>query len=162
MEDLVPLIFFLVIVVVNVFKFFIEKGGKAKKPSEQSGEAPPKRASPLEKFFETLAEQMAPQPTELTDWPEDRERPDYAQEMEEFEQVGIEEPMELEVPQSAESIPMPVPYAVRTLPATRSTQTSTQLLKGGEALRSAMLAHIIFSPPRALDPSYSDTFADHN
>jgi len=68
MEDLFPLLIFLVIVAINAIKFFAERG-KTKKPAPQTGEAPPKRASSIESFFENLAKQMEPKPTELPDWP---------------------------------------------------------------------------------------------
>lgn len=195
MEDLIPLIFFLIIVAVNVFKFFIEKGGKVKKAPGQAREAPPKPASTLESFFENLAKQMEPKPTEVPDWPEGRERPDYAREMEEFEHAQTEE---FEEEQTAEIIPMPEPAVSRirkpekpefqplekaaTVPA--PLQSTKAVLSGGHGLRmpcmnpfnhngaaghtdlrikgenplrQAMLAHIVFSPPRALDLSFNDT-----
>jgi len=157
MEDLVPLIFFLVIVVVNVLKFIIEKGGKSKKNPAQSGEASPKRASAFESFFADLAGQMAPKPTELADWPEGVERPDYTQTMDELQPELAEEP-EAQIP--AEIIPFQAP---RSQAAKIQHRGGTRLqLKGGKSLRQAMLAHIVFSPPRALDLSFSDTFAKHN
>ena len=157
MEDLVPLLFFLVIVVVNVLKFFIEKGGKAKKSPEQSGAVPPKRPSAFETFFTDLAEQMAPKPTELADWPEGVERPDYTQPMEGFQPELTEEP-EAQLP--AEIIPFQVP---RSQAAKIQHSGGARLqLEGGKGLRQAMLAHIVFSPPRALDLSFSDTCAKHN
>ena len=157
MEDLAPLIFFLVIVVVNVLKFIIEKGGKAKKNPVQSGETPPKRTSAFESFFTDLAEQMAPKPTELADWPEGVERPDYTQTMDEFQPELAEEP-EARIP--AEIIPFQVP---RSQAAKIQHSGGARLqLDGGKNLRQAMLAHIVFSPPRALDLSFSDTCAKHN
>ena len=157
MEDLVPLLFFLVIVVVNVLKFFIEKGGKPKKNQEQSGEAPPKRTSAFESFFADLAEQMAPKPTELAEWPEGIERPDYTQEMEEFQQEQTEE---IEEQTPAEIIPFSVPRSQAAV--VQHSGGSRLQLNGGKTLRQAMLAHIVFSPPRALDLSFSDTLAKHN
>ncbi len=197
MEDLVPLIFFLIIVAVNVLKFFIEKGGKAKKAPAQNRETPPKRTSPLESFFEDLAQQMAPKPTELADWPEGRERPDYTREMEEFQQAE-----EFEEEQTAEIIPMPTPAPAASrirnpekpefqplenpavvqppLQATKAILSGAQgirmpcmnpfnhngaaghtgfRIKGKKDLRRAMLSHIVFSSPRALDLSFNDTIA---
>ena len=151
MEDLIPLLIFLVIIAVNAIKFFAEKG-RPKKPAPQPDGAPPKRApSSIEAFFESLAKQMEPKPTELPDWPEDRERPDYAQEMEEFEQNRVEE----ESP--APIIPMAEPPR-STTPSPTTARAGTRLrLKGRENLKRAMLAHIIFSPPRALDPKFKNT-----
>ncbi len=152
MEDLFPLLIFLVIIAVNVIKFFAGKD-KPKKPVSRPGEAPPKRAvSSIETFFENLAKQMEPKTTELPDWPENRERPDYAQEMEEFESPLPEEPVE---PPAAVSIPIkssPEPTSV--------VRTKTRLrIKGKKNLKRAMLAHIVFSPPRALDPKFKNSLA---
>jgi len=174
MEDLIPLIFFLIIVGVNVLKFFIEKGGKAKKAPDQNREAPPRRASPLESFFEDLAQQMAPKPTELADWPEDRERPDYVHEMEEFEEEQTAEILPFSTPESAARV------REKEAPAMVQGQATQPMLSGSQGMRAysmdnrgnkrsgfriggkkdlkqAMLAHIIFSSPRAFDLSFSDT-----
>ncbi|RKX38318.1 MAG: hypothetical protein DRP64_15875 [Verrucomicrobia bacterium] len=184
MEDLIPLIFFLIIVGVNVLKFFIEKGGKAKKAPDQNREAPPRRASPLESFFEDLAQQMAPKPTELADWPEDRERPDYAREMEEFTSAESEEVEEEKI---AEIIPFSVPEPIARVRKTEAPvkvqrQTTQPMLSGSQGMRMrsmnsggnrgsdfriggkknlkrAMLAHIVFSPPRAFDLSFDNTIS---
>ena len=146
MEDLFPLLIFLVIVAINAIKFFAEKA-KTKKPAAQSGEAPPKRApSSIETFFERLAKQMEPQPTELPDWPEGRDRPDYVHEMEEFESPLPEDSVE---PPPAVIIPIKA-----SPPPTLAVRTKTRLrIKGRKNLKRAMLAHIVFSPPRALDPA---------
>ncbi len=151
MEDLFPLLIFLVIIAVNAIKFFAGKS-KPNKPAAQPGEAPPKRpASSIEAFFESLAEQVAPKPTELPDWPEDRERPDYAQEMDEFEHARTEETAAI-VPQPS---PPPAPSPRIRI---RSTGPSLQI-QGRKNLKRAMLAHIVFSPPRALDPAFKNTLA---
>lgn len=147
MEDLFPLLIFLVIVAVNAIKFFAERGRK--KPAPQSGDAPPKRPSAFETFFEGLAKQMEPKTTELPDWPENRERPDYAQEMEEFEHPRAEEESPAIIP------PMKPPASPSPVVIPR---VGTRLrIQGRENLKRAMLAHIVFSPPRALDPKFSKT-----
>lgn len=196
MEDLIPLLIFLVVIAANVIKFFAEKG-KPAKPAQEPGEAPPKRRpSSLEKFFESLAEQVAPKPTELPDWPEGHERPDYVEEMEEFEQEQAEVAA---AGPTAEIIPMPSPVPAMARRAempefhplekpgvvTPPPQTSKAILsgaqgmrmpcmnpfnhtatghtdfrvKGKKALRQAMLAHIVFSPPRAFDLSFDNTIS---
>ena len=94
MEDLVPLIFFLVIVAVNGLKFLIERGAKKRvaTPSNQPKEDPPRNTQPsIENFFENIVEQLAPKPREVPDWPENVERPDYIQEMTEFGDDQAEE-----------------------------------------------------------------------
>jgi hypothetical protein len=197
MEDLVPLIFFLVIVAVNALKFFIEKGGKPKqasgtpKPRQPGGEPPKRATSSVEEFFESIAEQIAPQPRKVPDWPEGTERPDYMQEMAEFtfEPDDELEEEEEEEERSAEIIPMPEPVlpALREMeiPATVQLPTQSVLsgshglriagmnsfiqsgamgqndfrISGKKNLRQAVLAHVIFSPPRAFDLSFDNTIA---
>ena len=154
MEDLFPLVIFLVIVGVNVVKFFAEKG-KAKSPPVEGQPQPRRKPSSLESFFENLAEQMAPKPTEVPDWPKGRERPNYAREMEEFEEEKNPAVIPFQAPE-----PQPKPPTAEGILPMRSKRVRLQL-KGGKSLRQAMLAHIVFSPPRALDPSYNDTFAKH-
>jgi len=195
MEDLIPFLIFLVVVAINVIKFFAKKG-KPKKSAQQPGQTPPKRpASSLEEFFENIAEQVAPKPTDLPEWPEGRERPDYLQEMDEFEQAQAEA---LEEEQTAEIIPMPPPIQARSAPEPEfrplekpatvpaKLQTTKSILSGAQGMRmpcmnpfnhnatpghtdfgikgrkrlkQAMLAHIVFSPPRAFDLSFDNTIA---
>lgn len=186
MEDLVPLIFFLIIVAVNVLKFFIEKGGKAK-PSSETAKPRPKqtpRAPSLESFFENLAEQMAPKPMEQPDLPEGYERPDYAQEMEEF---TVSQSEDLKDERVAEIIPFEVPEPIAHMPkaeapATVQRQDTQPMLSGSQGMRMnsmvrggkrrtnvqirgrnnlkrAMIAHIVFSPPRAFDLSFDNTIS---
>ena len=186
MEDLVPFLIFLVIVAINVIKFFAERGKRKPSSGEAEPQPPqPKRAtSSLETFFEDLAKQMTPKPTEIPDWPEGHERPDYVQEMETFEQARTEE---LEEEPVAEIIPFSPPEPVarvqeREAPATVQRQATTKpmlsgsqgmrmpsmnrsgngqrsgfRIKGRESLKRAMIAHIVFSPPRAYDLSFDQT-----
>ena len=196
MEDLVPLIFFLVIVVVNALKFFIEKGGKSKRTGkenpQQPEEAPRKQATSIEGFFETLTDQFTAQPTKVAAWPEGRERPDYVHEMEEFESEQLEE---LENDPIVEMIPMPVAESIVPVlrkveepariehhapPSTHTVLSGSHGLRipgmdaymrsgnagrnnfritGGDNLRQAMLAHVVFGPPRAFDLSFDNTIA---
>ena len=128
MEELVPLIFFLIIVAVNALKFFIEKGGKSKqapgtsKPRQPASEPPKRIPSSIDKFFENIAEQMAPQPSVVPDSPGSRERPDYMQEIAEFE---FEQDDELEEERAAEIIPMPAPEPIT--PSLREIATPTKV-----------------------------------
>jgi hypothetical protein len=195
MEELVPLIFFLIIVAVNALKFFIEKGGKSKqapgtsKPRQPASEPPKRIPSSINTFFENIAEQMAPQPSVVPDSPEARERPDYIREMTEFE---VEQDDELEEERAAEIIPMPAPEPI--MPNMREIETPAKVqipaqpayaglsgshglriagmtsfiqsgargrndfrINGKKNLKQAMLAHVIFSPPRAYDLSFDNT-----
>ncbi len=150
MEDLFPLVIFAVIVGVNVLKFFAEKG-KAKPTPGKDQPQPRRKPSPLESFFEDLAEQMAPKPTELATWPEGRERPDYVHEMEEFEEEQPPEPLPVEILQ-----PVAVVHKAETPPAARPRRDGFRI-EGKKNLKQAMIAHIIFSPPRAFDLSFENT-----
>jgi hypothetical protein len=194
MEDLVPLIFFLVIVAVNGLKFLIERGAKKRtaSPSRQPEEEPARNTPPsIENFFENIAEQLAPKPREVPDWPENIERPDYIQEMTEFEHDQAEELWE---EQTAEIIPMPVQEPVIQKAAEAAQPVQVQLpvqsiqtafsgshgiripgmnsfiqsgaignsdfrISGKQDLKRAILAHVIFSAPRAFDLSYDNTIA---
>ena len=189
MEDIVPLIFFLVIVVVNGIKFLITRAGK----KASSGNAPdtektaPKPSSPFDQFFEKIAEQLEPKPQPEPDLPEEFVRPDYAREMAEYEQEQVEEPLQpaVYIPELvSEATPLPKQHApaIVQIP-TQKLQTSFSSshgirmpgmnafiqtgnktksdfrIEGNQDLRRAMLAHVIFSPPRALDLSFDNTIA---
>ncbi len=160
MEDLFPLVIFAVIAGVNVLKFFAEKGKAKPTPGKNPPQAQ-RKPSALGAFFEDLAEQMAPKPTELADWPEGRERPDYVHEMEEFEAEQAPEPLPVEIPEPGvasvrkKEIP-PVVQLRFTAP-----RRSGFRIEGRANLKQAMIAHIVFSPPRAFDLSFSDTIQKH-
>lgn len=149
MEDLFPLVIFAVIVGVNVLKFFAEKG-KAKASPGENQPQPQRKPSVLESFFDDIAKQVAPRPTEQTDWPEGRKRPDYVHEMETFEKEKTAEPLPFETPE---------PASVRKTKTTvvAQPQRSGFRIKGTKNLKQAMIAHIIFSPPRAFDLAFNDT-----
>ena len=150
MEDLFPLVIFVVIVGVNVLKFFAEKG-KAKPTPGKDQPQPRRKPSALGSFFEDLAAQMAPKPTELAAWPEGRERPDYVHEMEEFEEEQAAEPPPFEPPE-----PVAVVREKKTPPAVQPRRSGFRI-EGRKNLKQAMIAHIIFSPPRAFDLSFDNT-----
>lgn len=138
MDDLVPLLIFIVIALVNVVKFVLEKSGKGKKPPAVPGEQSPKRQpSSLEDFFETLAEKLEPKPTPVPDFPEGYERPDYIKEMEEFEAAQAET---FEEKQTAEIIPMSPPKPSPTYRDPEITiqeiQTATQAASQKMAMKS--------------------------
>lgn len=199
MDDLVPFLIFVVIAVVNLLKFAAEKGGKKRQAPRPSGAAQPKRQpTTLETFFEELAGKFEPQPTEVPDWPESRERPDYMKEMEVFETARAEA---YEEEEPAETITMPPPKpapafmkpvaavpeiqhpdqakslksAMRSMPALITNSKGLRIasapilrssagrihfpLRKKSELRKAIIANIIFSPPRAYDASFDNTIA---
>ncbi|HEY5653267.1 MAG TPA: hypothetical protein VIR63_02730 [Pontiella sp.] len=85
MEDLIPFLIFIVIAFGDGIKRLIEKKSRESRPTAPAQEEPQNKPSTLEDFFKSLSEQINPKPTELSEWPEDRERPNYAQEMKEYE-----------------------------------------------------------------------------
>jgi len=145
-EDLVPLLIFVVIAVVNLLKFAADKGRKKKQTPPPVGNAPSKRQpSTLEKFFEEIAEKLEPQPPEPSDWPESRERPDYMGEMAEFQHAQAEAFEE----EMAETIPMPppepepVPVSRKAVADAPKVQVGAQATSLKSAMKSmpAMLTH---------------------
>ena len=177
MEDLVPLLIFVAIAAINLFKFIAEKGGKAKPAQETPPGTPPRRPSSLEQFFENLAEQVAPPPREIPDWPEGYERPDYVGEMEALEAeqtVATYEPPAQPEPEEFQPLEKPaiVQGARRALSGSHglrmpgNTFISTGKagragfrIEGKKDLKQALIGHIIFSPPRACDLSFDNTIA---
>ncbi|VGO15987.1 hypothetical protein PDESU_04576 [Pontiella desulfatans] len=196
MEDLVPFLIFIVIALVNLVKFILEKGVKGKQPPAVPGQKPPrKEPGTIEEFFENLAGKLEPQPSRLPDWPEGYERPDYMKEMEEFETgppATFEEPVAEPVP-TPPPAPMPIPGSLKAAAAThplaqaepmemalKSMPSSIASLKGLRIatpailrsnsagrinfplgnkadLRKAIIANLIFSPPRAYATDFENT-----
>ncbi len=112
MEDLGPLLIFIVIAVINLLKFLAEKKGKGKQPPAAPEEAGPQRQpSSLEEFFEEIAQKFEPKPTPQPEWPDSIEQPDYMQEMEEFEHT------QADVFEDEEPAPeIPTPRKIRPAP----------------------------------------------
>lgn len=197
MDDLIPLLIFIVIAVVNLIKFLSERG---RKPGPAAPEKPDEQEpASLENFFEALAQKLGPKPVELPEWPEDRAKPDYAAEMAAFEAAQTARPF-ARAP-TAENVPQPgaaagpsaaaaavTPGTVKAVDQARALQgvmnsapglmtgmkgarlsSSPQLrqgaghlsfpLKDRNDLRRAILANVIFGPPRAYDTRFENTFA---
>jgi hypothetical protein len=200
MEDLVPLLIFIVIAVINVLKYQAEKKGKGKQPPAGPEEARPQRQpSSLAEFFEEIAQKFDPKPTPQPDWPESIERPDYMQEMEEFERTQSEVFEEAEpaivIPASPQKKPAPVmplevPRAEAPIIQTATKLTAFKLpshgavfaglsgtristptllrsaggqidfdLNGRKQLKQAIIASMIFGPPRGYETSFDNTIA---
>lgn len=189
MEEIGPFLFFIVIALVQLVKFFIEKAGKGKKPIAQSGEESPRKTSVLENFFEGIAEKLEPQPTPLPDWPENITPPNYMQEMKDFKEES-----ELPAVPVAPIIPMPEPIfqdtpTLQGVEKTVAFQAPTRVassvfagtsnirlpsiplmksnangsidfnLKDRKMLKQAIVANLVFSQPRAYDCSFDTTIA---
>lgn len=186
MDDLFPFLIFIVIALINLVKFVLDKNAKGK--AAPSGEKPKKTApSTLEDFFEKLASKLEPQPTPVPDWPEGYEQPDYLGEQEAYE--TMQEKASVQSEPVAEIIPLPVmekvsapsskihavsvKAAMSAMPSLssgfRSLQMPASHMKSGNSgttnyslrnkaeLRRAMIANVIFSTPRACDPSFENT-----
>lgn len=198
MDDLIPFLIFVVVIIVNIVKYAVEKGGKPK-PAPKEG-APKPQPSGLEGFFEDLARKLEPKPVEMPEWPEGRDRPDYMKEMEEFEEAPPDDFIQEE---TAEIIPIPakmsgmdaepfnnLPAAIEVPPVEqvaslqstlksmpgllsgikgvrlpsstmmRSTTTGRGIdfsLSEQADLRKAMIANMIFGPPRAYDTTFDNS-----
>jgi hypothetical protein len=187
MEDLIPLLIFIVIAAVNLIKFIAEKSAKSAPPKSRPDQPKPARSpSSIEEFFEEIAQRLGPAPRKMPDWPEEVERPDYVGEMEAFkagEPVRKPEPAPF-VPALSE---LPPVKAIREVPGVPKTFTlkmapqnkalsgmsglriaSPPLLRsaGGKTrfdlktraqLKQALIASMIFGPPRAYDTSFDNT-----
>jgi len=146
MEDIGPFLIFIIIIIVNIVKFVSERG----KPKKTTNSQKPRQVgASLESFFESLIQ--PPKPTKIAEWPEEVERPDYIHETDEFEFPNVEEYEEPPAP------PAPTPQpTISTPPKTQSPQPSIPqnrfTIQGKKQLKQAMLAHLIFSPPPALEP----------
>lgn len=199
MDDLIPFLIFIAIALVNLVKSFLEKG----KPKKNQPEGSPSRTSPnsIEEFFEEVAEKFQPKQTELPDWPEAYEKPNYLQEMKSVEQSAAVEdvkeapyapPMPQEPIQSPGIKHDPIQPSVTEFQATKKASFQSILsaensafkglkgmhistppilrseqagaidfsLKGKKKLKQALLANLIFSPPRAYDNSFNNTMAN--
>lgn len=176
MDDFIPFLIFVIIGVINFAQF----AAKKKKLAQQKGESEP-AVSPLAQIFERLSEELAPKVSvvEEEEWPENFQRPDYAHEMEEFlhtkEESVVEQKETLEslnekddfIPNDIFEIPEHRPskrsktvfsssHGLRMISATKKGNGSAFRIGGKKELRQALKAHIIFSPPRAMDPSFDD------
>jgi hypothetical protein len=192
MEDLVPFLIFIVIALVNLVKFVVEKGGKKKPAPSQPGQAPAERTpSPLEKIFGELAQKLEPVPTPQPDWtpesydegPEEDYVPEFAAYEREVEPPPAPpapvfqppEPMVLPVQQKAvkgKKYLAPAQVAssafassgsvrLPTIPMMRRNSSGriNFELNNRKKLKQAILADLIFSPPRAYDCSFDNTMA---
>jgi hypothetical protein len=201
MDDLIPFVIFIIIAIVNLLKYLTKKGrGDKSKPAPSEQGAPKQQPSTIEAFFESLASKLEPPATEVADWPEGSERPDYMKEMETFEdpvsmRFDAEETAEVIPMLSPEAAPRPVPAAwktsekpaeiermahvaslksaMRSMPALLSNSknmrfSSPPILRSSDAgrndlplkeratLRQAMLANLVFSPPRAFEVEFDN------
>ena len=136
MEDLVPFLIFIVIALVNLVKYILEKGAGTRKTPAEPARGPQRREpASLEEFFETLAEKMGPKPTELPEWPEGYERPDYMQEAEQYETARVqtdEGANEVKSPSAAKAEPIP------TIPEKPVKAAGIKVAPPRAALKSAM------------------------
>ena len=200
MEDLIPLLIFIVIAIVNVLKQINDKRNRqAAEPPEEESAGTVKETNTLEGFFDDLARKFGPQQQDLPEWPENVERPDYLREMQEYE-AGQSDPIQEELP-AAPVPPVPeviLPEAV-VVPARKAVvrprgmaKTPTFKLKAQDTalaglsgahlpvppllrsatgrtrfeintrrkLKKALIASMVFGPPRAYEQSFHNTMAE--
>ena len=182
MDDLVPFLFFLVIVAVNVVAGIVKTVNSSPK-KETSGE---EEEDPFRRFFRELVQEInPPREVNLPEWPEGVERPDYIHEVapvsspesETEEQDSFTEdslpvknveqdivalrdriepievaPVSFSSPRNNASLSSFSGSHGLRMPSLSQQGTSPFQIKGKRALRKAMRAHILFSPPKALEP----------
>ncbi len=153
MEDLVPLLIFIAIAVINILKYVTEKGGRKPpaQPQEKPGDDSP---GTLDDFFREIERKFQPQPRELPDWPETIERPDYVREMEDYETAQTSAvpafPTEAPVQKVQEVIPepaKPVPVRVDATPPKAIGKTATFKIPTQGAVFSGLSHMRISTPP---------------
>lgn len=144
-EDLIPFLIFVIIVIANLVKHAAEKGSKPKQTPASKEQPGGQRKTLLENFFEELAVKFEPQPTELPEWPEGRERPDYVQEMKEFATPGTGTFDEEETP---EIIPAP---AVRVEPVRTFERAAPDSPERKPAGRMPALKAVMQSSPNTFN-----------
>ncbi len=155
MDDLIPFLVFIVIALINLVKFLLERKFQGKKPA--NGNEPPeeKPASGLENFFEDLARKLDPneKPVDLPDWPEGYEKPDYSAEQAAYEEYQQEERIEEDVfkpAPKAEIISMPITPVAEIRPRAPVAAVETAALKSAmkaiPALRSTFSSGIKSAP----------------
>jgi hypothetical protein len=156
-EDLVPFLIFIVIALINLVKFIMEKSAKGKPPASQGGAPPARAPSSIEEFFEEIARKFEPKPTPVPEWPQEIERPDYMKEMEEFQAKQDDEdwydkpmPEPVTMPEPApvpilQSKPMPMVEPAKAIKASpgsipnvfssaKGMRISSSLMKTGSAV----------------------------
>lgn len=133
MDDLVPFLIFIVIALINLGKFLLEKKFQGDQPPADGSEQEEQPASGLEEFFEELARKLDPneKPVDLPEWPEGYEKPDYAAEQAAFEEYQEKEER-FEPAPAAEIVPMPVMREARPDVSVETVETAS--------LKSAMNA----------------------
>ncbi|MDH3981831.1 MAG: hypothetical protein OES84_02900 [Kiritimatiellaceae bacterium] len=192
MDDLIGLIFFVVVAAVNLLAQANKKKKQREALAPEGEEHPRKEPNSIEEFFESLAEKLEPKPTELPEWPKNFERPDYMKEMEEFkteptaEIIPAPEPEQAPAIETKELPAFPMSHPPKKITASKSamasmpsivsnsqgmriastpmlrSQTGNNLhfsLRKRSELRKAIIANIIFSPPRAYDSTFENTTA---
>ncbi len=188
MDDLIGLIAFVAIAAINLL-VQANKKKKQKERLEGAEPTPERKPSAFEAFFEDLAEKLEPKQTSVPDWPEGYERPDYMQEMDNFEQEQdvIKKPVAKIIPEPAPVTPsIPIHLGTEKVAGLNApAMVSSSVFSGSELMRlppvslirsnaagsidfdlkdrkklkHAIVANIIFSQPRAYDCSFDNTIA---
>lgn len=151
MDELGPFLFLLIAGLIQLVNFLVERGKKKRAAEQQSTgqEEPAKPKSGLEQFFENLAQKLDPnqQQSDLPEWPDGYEKPDYAAEQaaySEFQEQEEEKP-------TAEIIPMPEPVRVEVRPnevELEGTQFASlkSAMKAMPALKSSFSSNMPSTP----------------
>ncbi|MBN2685304.1 MAG: hypothetical protein JXR40_08490 [Pontiellaceae bacterium] len=120
MEDSLFVFVIIGVIIINALKFFLQKQLNT---SQSDDAVPKKKTSPLEEFLQEIAEKVEGKPREVPAWPEEIERPDYLQEMQEYK-LGQMNPTRLK--HSPEPVTPPPPPA----PMPEMPMKSQETVKG--------------------------------
>ncbi|QBG48903.1 hypothetical protein EGM51_16395 [Verrucomicrobia bacterium S94] len=128
MDDLIPFFVFIIIALINLAKFMIERGAKEQPPPAEGENLPKHRpSSPLEDFFGELAKKLDPveSPADLPDPPDDYAKTDFTAEQTTYEAAQKAEPEDKSL--TTESIPVAEP--AETHPSTEVKLVHTSPLQ---------------------------------
>jgi hypothetical protein len=181
MDDLIPFLIFVAVALINLIKTAIERGGakSAPRPAPRKATPPPQQTPTiLEDFFEDIAEQFGRAEEKEEDFSEAQEPVQVAQEVPPYEPTPTPiVPLPFKKASAADLAIMhkkAIGTAMKSMPNTLLSLDAMKLpsipllsstqkgvldfpLQNRKTFKNAIIANIIFSPPRAYDPEYKNT-----
>ena len=183
MDDLIPFLIFVAVALINLIKTAIERSGAKSAPLPTPRKATPSpQESPttLEEFFETISDQFGM--AEETEREEDFFEPKDPNIFEE-KAPSVEPVPDTIISLPSEKAPAadiallhkkPIGYAMKSIPNTLISLDAMKLpsvpllsgaqkktlnfpLRNRNVFKNAIIANIVFSPPRAYDSEYKNT-----
>jgi hypothetical protein len=178
MEDLIPFLVFGVVALANFAQFVAKQKKRAQQNGEESASS---GTASFSQIFERLTEELAPKIEIEEEWPDNFKRPDYAHEMEDFlhtkddsieaQNIVFEPELQNEESEFIQDVSFEIPehhpfkssksvlsgsHGLRMMSATNKNGRNGFRIRGKQELKRALKAHIIFSPPRAMDTSFEN------